>query len=150
MYVKLKEELRTIEFIKKYFSKIYITKPEMVHSYESNHFMLNLRPIIKLKGLKEEVIHLEDGELLSSIFLDKNTENYKLIIHSLTWSSANVSNLFNNYIERIWLWNLWISWRCYHCTLSQIWSCIIQQKQIRRWSWLNKASEWIKQILLWN
>ena len=60
MYVKLKEELRTIEFIKKYFSNIYINKPEMVHSYESNHFMLNLRPIIKSKGPIEEVIRLED------------------------------------------------------------------------------------------
>lgn len=97
MYIKLKEELRTIEFINKYFSKIYITKPEEVENYESNHFMLNMRPIVKDKNsLWEDVVHLQDGKLLNEIFLNKENQNYKLIIHSLTCSNANVSNVDNN------------------------------------------------------
>ena len=37
--------------------------------------------------------HLTEGRCLDEIFLDKDSQNYKLIIHALTCSNANVSNL---------------------------------------------------------
>ena len=89
MYTKIKEQLRTIEFINKYFSKILVQKQDNIENYKKNNDLLLEHDIKDLKEpLSSEEVRLEKAPL-SDIFLNSN--NYEIILHALTCSNANVS-----------------------------------------------------------
>jgi hypothetical protein len=94
MYIKMKQEFRTIEFIELYFSQISVQKSD--HPERNHDLFLNaqtepiLVPKMKQKYNESSVRLDSPGKVkLSEIFLKDG--NYQIIQQCLTCSNASVS-----------------------------------------------------------
>lgn len=73
MYIKLKEEFRTVEFIQKYLSKIMITQQFSFEKYSMNNFLFTEVKTSKLNPKKLEAVKMVDAEEEKRVDVDDRT-----------------------------------------------------------------------------
>ena len=105
MYILLKDELKVLQFIKKYLSQIEIMKPDdsdmsnytdEYESFKHNHSLLSDNKVSKFNPQYDTMEVKEEAEVrmnrikLSTVFSHQN--NFEIIRKSLTCVNAKVRN----------------------------------------------------------